>query len=268
MEEVLPLAGRQIVVTRPAGQSTHLAQALRALGATPVLFPALEILPLTDLCALRTTLERLDSYDWAVFVSANAIECALPLILSHRPWPTSLQVATMGKSSEQALRAHGLNVVLSPQDRFDSESLLALAPWQTLNGARMVIFRGETGRDMLGDALRQRGAHVDYCPCYRRRMPQTSPTPLLDRWRNGKIDALTLTSSEGLHNLYQMVGKLGQAWMRKTPVFVTHARIQEAAQKLNLLQIVPTGPGDAGLIAGLISFFGSLTEGFVRDAQQ
>jgi uroporphyrinogen-III synthase len=54
-----------------------------------------------------------------------------------------------------------------------------------------------------------------------------------------------------------MVGRLGQAWLRKTPAFVPHARIAEQARVLGLFNVIPTGPGDDGLMAGLVQYFAS-----------
>jgi uroporphyrinogen-III synthase len=66
---------------------------------------------------------------------------------------------------------------------------------------------------------------------------------------------VTLTSSEGLRNFHDMIGRLGQAWLKKTPVFVPHARIAEQAQALGLDKVIPTDPGDDGLMAGLMQYF-------------
>jgi uroporphyrinogen-III synthase len=66
---------------------------------------------------------------------------------------------------------------------------------------------------------------------------------------------VTLTSSEGLRNFFDMVGRLGQAWLRKTPAFVPHQRIAEQAQALGLASVIPTEPGDDGLLAGLMQYF-------------
>jgi uroporphyrinogen-III synthase len=95
------------------------------------------------------------------------------------------------------------------------------------------------------------------CSCYRRGRPRLDPSPLLKLWEQGRLDAVTLTSSEGLRNFFDMVGRLGQAWLRKTPAFVPHVRIAEQAQALGLAQVIPTGPGDEGLMIGLVQYFAS-----------
>jgi uroporphyrinogen-III synthase len=251
------LAGRHIVVTRPAGQATHFAEALFELGAHPVLFPVLAIEDIADTAPLLDVAIRLEQYDWAVFVSPNAVDKALAVVLAHRQWPENVRVATVGHSSEQALARHGIGDVVAPQERFDSEALLELPEFADVTGKRAIIFRGDGGRDLFGDTLKTRGALVDYVACYRRAKPALDPAPLLKLWGDGKLDAMTVTSSEGLRNLYEMVGKLGQSWLKKTPTFVPHARIAEQARALGLAQVILTGPADAGLLAGLIEHFSS-----------
>jgi uroporphyrinogen-III synthase len=251
------LAGRRIVVTRPAGQAAHLAAALVEQGATPVLFPVLEIRDIENQRPVLDAAIRLDDYDLAVFVSPNAIIKALALILSRRPWPAGLRVAALGKSSERELARHGIHDVISPPLRFDSEALLELPDLTDVQGRKIIIFRGEGGRELLGETLKRRGASVDYLTCYRRSCPTLDPAPLLKLWEAGQLDAVTLTSSEGLRNFCDMIGRLGQAWLKKTPAFVPHARIAEQARALGLQQVFPTDPGDDGLMAGLVQYFAS-----------
>ncbi len=249
------LAGRHIVVTRPAGQATHLAEQLYELGAHPVLFPVLAIADVAETTPILDAAIRLEQYDWAVFVSPNAVDKALAIVLAHRQWPASVRAATVGHSSEQALAKYGVGNVVAPQERFDSEALLALPEFVDVAGKRVVIFRGDGGRDLFGDTLKARGASVDYVTCYRRDKPALDPAPLLKLWNDAKLDAMTVTSSEGLRNLYEMVGKLGQGWLKRTPTFVPHARIAEQARVLGLHQVIQTGPADAGLLAGLLEYF-------------
>ena len=253
----VPLAGRHVVVTRPAGQAAHFATALTGQGAIPVLYPVLEIRDIENVAPVLDAAIRLDSYDLAVFVSPNAIEKALALILPRRSWPAALRVAALGKSSERELARHGIHGVISPALRFDSEALLELPELIDVRGRRVIIFRGEGGRELLGDTLKARGAVVDYVTCYRRVRPQLDPAPLLKLWEEGQLDAVTLTSSEGLRNCFDMVGRLGQAWLRKTPAFVPHVRIAEQAQALGLARVIATDPGDDGLLAGLVQYFAS-----------
>jgi hypothetical protein len=150
----MSLSGRHVVVTRPAGQAAHFATALAGQGAIPVLYPVLEIRELEDVAPLLDVAIRLDGFDLAVFVSPNAIEQALARILPRRPWPPGLRVAALGKSSERELARHGITDVISPQLRFDSEALLELPELTEVQGKRVIIFRGEGGRELLGETLK------------------------------------------------------------------------------------------------------------------
>ena len=252
------LADRRIVVTRPAGQAETLADLIRAAGGAPIVFPVIEIRDVADVKPLAALIDRLDEFDFAVFISANAVAKAMNLVQSRRAWPDRVRVATIGKGSEKALKRFGFADIVAPTGRFDSEALLELAPLADVAGKRVVIFRGDGGRELLGDTLVARGASVEYAECYRRVRPDVDVAPLLKLWARGELDAVTVTSSEGLHNLYDMVGKLGQQWLRRTPAFAPHARIAASARALGLERVVETGPGDEGLAEGLKGFFGKV----------
>jgi uroporphyrinogen-III synthase len=69
------------------------------------------------------------------------------------------------------------------------------------------------------------------------------------------MSAVTITSSEGLRNLFDMIGPSGQIWLKKTPLFVSHERIAQTANRLGLTHVVLTAPGDDGLLQGLLNYF-------------
>jgi uroporphyrinogen-III synthase len=252
-----PLAGRNIVVTRPQAQARPFAEAIERAGGNPVLFPVLAIFDVEDVRPIAAVADRLEGFALAVFISPNAVNKAMNVIAARRAWPASVRVACIGASSEKALARHGFGDVVAPRGRFDSEALLDLPALAADNvaGRRVVIFRGDGGRELLGDTLIARGAAIEYVECYRRGRPNLDAAPLLRLWARGELDALTITSSEGLRNLYDMVGKLGQQWLRDTLTFAPHARIVEQARRLGLQRVVPTGPGDEGLLAALIAHF-------------
>ncbi|MBZ0104675.1 MAG: uroporphyrinogen-III synthase [Sulfuricella denitrificans] len=247
----LPLKGMGVVVTRPAHQAQPLAKLIGSAGGEAILFPVLEILDAANLSQLNELIARLDEFDVAIFISPNAVSKAIQLIRARRQLPPQMVIAAIGKGSKNALERCGITQVIVPEAQFDSEGLLALPQFQNMHGRRVVIFRGEGGREFLGEALVSRGATLEYAECYRRAMPDTDATPLLHRWARGEIHAITVTSSESLHNLFELLGQSGQQWLRKTPLFVPHERIAEAARGMGLVQAIVTPPGDEGLITGL-----------------
>jgi uroporphyrinogen-III synthase len=205
---------------------------IAAAGAEAVCFPVIEITGPRDLGTLHALIEQLDRFDMIIFVSANAVEQALPLINArHRQLPVRLLVACLGPASAQKLKQLGIDAPLLPLTRFNSEGLLQLSELQDVNGKRILIFRGEGGRELLAQTLRARGAEVQYAECYRRVRPRADVMPLLRRWQDGLIDLVTITSVEALDNLVAMVGESGRSLLLDTPVVVVSNRIAEACRQ-------------------------------------
>jgi uroporphyrinogen-III synthase len=149
----------------------------------------------------------------------------------------------------------GVPAVVAPSEGGDSESLLSLCELQSLAGRRIVIFRGVGGRDLLGQTLVARGATVDYAECYRRMRPATDMTALARAWHAGELDAVVITSSEGLRNLWDMLDASGRVLLAETPIFVPHPRIAEAAHELRLTHVTVTGAGDDATVQSLCAYF-------------
>ena len=250
-----PLTGKSIVITRPAQQAQELAAMIREAGGVPVLFPVLEIRDVEDLKPLLELISRLPGFDLAVFISPNAVNKAMNLITARGGLPRGILCAAIGRGSVKELARFGVTDAIAPSRRFDSEALLELPQLSEVRGKKVVIFRGDGGRELLGDTLAARGARVEYAECYRRGRPNPDSAPLLKAWARNELHAITVTSSEGLRNLYEMIGALARQWLRKTPVFVPHARIADAARELGLARVIVTEPADEGLMKGLIEHF-------------
>lgn len=246
------LHGKNIVVTRPRAQAARLAGWIAEQGGQAVIFPLIEIAPADDPRPLQSVIPRLDDYALAIFISPNAVDFSLPAILAGGMWPGSLQAVAIGQGGVSALASYGIENTVAPVDRFDSEALLELPELQRecVGGKRVVIFRGNGGRELLADSLRERGAQVDCVACYQRLAPDDG-APLEALWRSGQLDALTVSSSEGLRNLFDLLDDPSRARLRTTPVFVPHRRIAELAHELGLQRVVLTEAADAGIIDAL-----------------
>lgn len=220
-----------------------------------MIFPAIAILPPSDPAPLARAHAALADYDFAVFVSANAVEYGAP---DARRWPETLATLAPGPGTAEALAAVGISGARVPVTTFDSEGMLALPEFALPRGKRVVIFRGEGGREQLGDTLRARGASVDYVTCYRRAPPSSGAEGLAEAFRTGRIDAVTITSSEGLDNLWELADGSTRTKWRARPTFAPHPRIAERARNLGLA-VVETAGGDAGLVAGLVEWAATTT---------
>jgi len=250
VEPAGPLAGRGILITRPARQAGGFAQKVAVLGGTPVIFPAIVILPPCDPAPLARAHAALPEYDFAIFISANAVEYGAP---DPRKWPARLVAFAPGPGTAEALAAVGIGGALIPATTFDSGGLLALPELSDAHGKRVLIFRGDGGREHLGETLRARGAAVDYVACYRRAQPESGAAGLAEAFREGRVHAVTITSSEGLDNLWALADEATRTRWRACPTFVPHPRIAAHARDLGLA-VSETAGGDAGLIAGLLEW--------------
>lgn len=247
MTAALPLAGLKIAVTRPAEQAGSLAQAITEAGGEPILFPLLQIEPPRNPAPLRAAAAGLSAFQLAIFISPTAVAHGLPALLASGPLPASLKIAAVGQGSAAALKKRGITEVLAPTDQFDSEHLLALPELNEVAGWRIAIFRGETGRELLGDTLKARGAQVEYVPCYRRAKPPLGASALLA----AHPDLLTVSSSEALGYLWEMADETARGQLVGLPLFAPHERIAAAAQKLDWRETYATAGGEAGLLESI-----------------
>jgi uroporphyrinogen-III synthase len=245
-----PLKGAGVLVTRPAHQAEGFCRMIEAAGGVPLRFPVMEILAPRDSERLDALIERLDEFDIALFISPNAVSMALNRIHARRDWPAHLRLGAVGLKSARELERAGHPAHVCPPRRFDSEALLAEAELQDVSGKHIVIFRGDGGRELLGDTLKERGALVEYAEAYRRARPDADTGQLMHHWSRGELQLVTSTSSEGLRNLFDMVGKLGRMWLRKTPLVVGSARMVETARELGFQgnPWVAEDPGDESMM--------------------
>lgn len=250
------LDGARILVTRPRQQAETLCRAIAALGGVAVPYPVLEIAAPQDLAGLDEVIAVLERFDIAIFISANAAEYGVARVRARRGgFPPDLRLGAVGRKTGEVLREQGLTVHLTPRERYDSEGLLALPELQRVAGRRVVIFRGEGGRELLAETLRARGAEVVYAECYRRLLPDAAgqgPPP-------ADIDLAVVTSNEGLRNLFELAGEQGRARLCRTPMVVMSARGRDCARVLGVTAPIHVTPraGDDGLIEAIRAWRGA-----------
>ncbi len=252
-----PLAAVHLLITRPVMPASRTATRVAALGATPYVFPTTIIEPPADTAPLATALADLPHCYAAIFVSPSAAEMTLaPLGATPRQLPAGLHVLAPGPGTAEELSLRGVAGVEIPETSFDSEGLLALPSLQApaVSGRRIVIFRGDDGRELLREALTARGATVSAVTAYHRRAPNTPPTGLLELLRGGKLNAISAMSSDAIAHLVPLVPE-GERAARlfALPVYASHARIAATARQAGFCNVIETQAGDAGLIAALLA---------------
>jgi len=240
----MSLAGRGVVLTRPRELAEPFARLLERRGARAIVFPAIEIQPLPA----PPELTHLGDYDLAVFISPSAVHVARRATTS---WPPRL-AAAIGAGTRRELERTGARAIIAPQAGADSEALLALPQVQRLAGKRVLIVRGEGGRELLAESLKARGAVVEHAVCYRRTKPAADAAQLVEAWRHGEVDALTAYSAQALDNFVAMGGA---ELIAALPVFVPHERIARHARALGAREVAVAAGGDDQMLERLVAYF-------------
>lgn len=241
------LNGRNIVITRPLGQANKLTSLIEEAGAKAHLFPLLEITPLTDYQDFDEKIKQLNQVDWAIFISSNAVQNSLPRILKQLGHvPPNLKFAAIGPKTAADLAEFGIKNTLTPQDRFDSEALLALPEMQAIKNQKILIFRGIGGREVLADTLKQRRAFVEFAESYQRVNPQKNLISLELLASQNRLDAIVVTSSEAMRYLLEMANDA--EWLKKVKLCVNHARIAGQAKTAGLNAFVAETSGDEAML--------------------
>ncbi len=238
-------AARTVVLTRPEQRNQPLQQALQAASVATLSQPALEVV------ALITELPNHylpEHYDLVVFVSGQAAQCYLrPFYRDRtRTWPIDTKIGTVGVSTRQVAQAeieryedgaHSLQWRHPPATarNHDSESLWSVVSPELATLRRVLIVRGQTGRDWLRERLHAQGLSVDICAVYERRPTvwdtQIATTLIQQAHERGLV--FLVTSSESATAIFHNLNRLGCLSVCQHSIFVViHERIEKRVQSL------------------------------------
>ncbi len=244
---VPPLTDLTVLVTRPAVQCAVLCAEIERHGGNAIAFPAVEIEPV----ALQATVASVD-YDLVVFLSVNAVEHGARQIARSG----HTRIAAIGRATAAALAAAELAADIVPDAGFTSEALLAHPQLQLTSGARVLIVRGEGGRELLKETFVAHGMAVETREVYRRVRPNVDAGRVAEveaRWSDQGIDVVTATSIETLQNLQALLTERGRLLLSSATLLVPSRRIVEAAVSAGLRgdTIVAAGADDASMIGAM-----------------
>jgi uroporphyrinogen-III synthase len=244
------LRGQCILNTRPLHQLGGLTSLLEAQGASVLAFPAIEIVDCEITGFHRSLPENIKHYQIALFVSRNAVHGAF-LFLTGASLRADLQLGVIGQGTYTALadRVDDLDQHLILGHPYNSEGLLACAALQQVKGRNILIFRGQQGRNLLGDELRARGATVTYCEVYRRRAPDYE-VDAFERLTAGRFPTLAVfTSNEGMHNALAAMHGEPRVRMLAIPWLLISERMRESALNLghNGVILIAADANDEGI---------------------
>ncbi len=266
MIEPLPLAARRIVVTRAAAQGAPFIDRLRELGATPIIAPAIRILPPDDPAPLIEAVESLDGFGWLVCTSANGVRALVGArgpSASAFPWPIGLRIAAVGPATAIAFRDAGAAVHFTPSAAL-AEALGRELPLEPGRGSRVLWPRGDLASAALTHALEARGAQV-VAPVAYRTVSDVGLLGLVDALRDGRVDAITFTSASTVRHVVEGLAiaglRLEQVDPRDRPLVACIGPVAAAAARECGLTVdaIADPHDDEGLVAALIRSFSGRT---------
>jgi len=238
--------GQIILNTRPAQQQAELSAMLEQAGARVLSFPVIDIQPVEA----KAQAPDLSRYDILLFVSRNAVDGACQLYDSAQLAAVE-QLGVIGSATRSALiqQLGDPGAKLISSEPYNSEALLTAAALQQVTAKRILILRGQEGRNLLGDELAARGAQVEYREVYRRALPAVDADAFNRLVAPTFPTLVILTSNEGMHNLFQLVDAPAAARLRKIPWLLISERMRESALKLghNAPIIIASGASDEGI---------------------
>lgn len=252
------MTGWRLLLTRPAAESAALAATLADAGVFSCSLPLLETEALAETPEQRACILDLDRYCAVIVVSKPAARLGLALLERYLSLPpATLRWFSVGAATaqllDQYLQPHGLQACC-PSQGDDSEALLALPELdQALRGPnpRVLLMRGEGGRELIAETLRTRGVVVDYLELYRRLCPQYPSATLPRLVAEQHLNALLVSSAQGLDNLLQLAAS---AWaeLARLPLLVPSPRVAELARAAGARQVIDCrGAGAAAVLAAL-----------------
>jgi len=234
---------RRVWVTRPAGEA---ADALRDLllgnGYEVYSQPLMQVIAIPELTASqRGVLLDLHTYGHVIFISTNAVKFGMARVEDFWPQlPVGLKWYAVGAATANALAAFGIDAA-TPATDMTSEGLLALPGLRDVCDERVVIVKGEGGRETLGAELTRRGARVDELACYRRSPPDMAPGELARKLSRWGIEVALVTSGEGLANLQLLLTPAETSKLKHMALIVPSKRVASLAQEAGFDQVVTAG---------------------------
>ena len=246
--ETKPLFGRGIVITRPEAQTEELSEPLRARGARVIHFPVIRIAPPESWEELDGAIDRLESYRWIIFTSANGVAFFFRRLRERGRDIRDLKgirIATIGPATASAVETLGIRVDLVPEE-FISEGVVKAFAGEDLRGRRVLLPRAEQARDVIPEGLAKMGADVDVATAYRTVRSDRNAAELQSFLAEEKVDVITFTSPSTVANF---LGIMGPDFHLPSKVRiacigpVTEAAARKAGFPVDILQERYTIPG-------------------------
>jgi uroporphyrinogen III methyltransferase/synthase len=262
-----PLFGKRVLVTRPRDQAAEMVDRLSILGAEAIEAPMIRIVPPEDLGPLRRAADHVETFDWIVFASANAVETFMSVLLDGKRDVRSLKgprLCCVGTGTAERLARYGVKADLIP-DEFRGEALVyAMRETGSIEGRRILVPRADIGRDVVVEGLRNAKALVSDVVAYRTVLEDAQQDDGPDVYRmllDDEIDVVTFTSPSAVRNFASIYGKEQTIdLLSRTVIAAIGPVTSDAATQLGLtVTVQPTVSTIAGLVDAIALHMSALT---------
>jgi uroporphyrinogen-III synthase len=204
-----PLAGKRVVITRAALQSSELFDKLKHCGAIPVVLPLISFAPPDDYAPLDTAIRRWKQFDWVVFTSAFAVQA---VVLRAAKFGRNLakgaappDIAVVGPATKDKAEKAGFFVEHQAQTHLGVA--LAQELGDRLRKKYVLLPRSDRANPDLPSALRERGADVTEVIAYKTLRPTDADQEAINRVARGEADAVLFFSPSAVHTFIDLVGR-------------------------------------------------------------
>jgi uroporphyrinogen-III synthase len=262
------LDGVRVLVTRPEQQAEALCEAIENLGGVAIRFPVIEITQSENQLVAKTILENILQYDIGIFISRNAVDWTMKLLdettsTKKKSNLDKLTLIAIGTATAETLTQVSSTQVITNSGA-SSEALLELDALgaDVIRGKKIIIFRGQGGREFLATTLRERGAKVDYAEVYRRDCPEYSRDVVDELWSSRNPDIVIVTSNNGLENLFSLLNEDQRNILLGKQLIVMGERMLDysIAFDFTMAPILAEENGDEGILKAIVKWAGDIKE--------
>lgn len=231
-----PLFGRRILVTRSRTQASELVRLLEELGASVAEFPTIEIVPPKSYKRIDEAVRNIGSYDWVIFTSVNGVSFFMDRLFALEEDVRKfgkVKIAAIGPATALRLRGYMLGSDLVPKE-YRAEAVVEEFKKAGVKGKRVLLARAMVARDVIPVALRKLGAKVDVLTVYRTARAKGKQKELLSLIKDGKVDAVTFTSSSTVENFVGILGRKNTPLLKGVTLASIGPITTETAKRLGL----------------------------------
>jgi uroporphyrinogen III methyltransferase/synthase len=265
------LFGKKVVVTRTREQASELINLLENCGAECLEFPTISLEPLDSYDILDRALVEIDTYQWILFTSINAVDYFFRRLFDLGKdvrYLNGPKIAAVGKVTAEALASRGIKADLLPEE-YTGDGLAETLIKTGVEGLRILIPRALKARETLPESLTRAGAEVTVAPVYQNVLPTSNAgeqlkEELCQALQEKTVDMVTFTSSSTVKNFATLMDIKTPEEMRKLMSGVAVATIgpvtAKTAESLGLkIDVQPTEYTIPDLVDSIVMYFTSRT---------